>query len=35
VRIGTAASPTLDDNIVIGPTQLADFDSARITIAQI
>lgn len=32
VRIGTAASPTLDDNIVISETEIADFDSARITI---
>lgn len=32
VRIGTSASPTLDDNIIIAPTAVADFDSARITI---
>jgi len=32
VRIGTAASPTLDDNVIIPDTQIADFDSARITI---
>jgi len=32
VRIGTTANPTLDDNIVIPATQIADFDSARITI---
>lgn len=35
VRIGTAASPTLDDNIIIAPTEIADFDSARITITQV
>lgn len=35
VRIGTAASPTLDDNIIIPDTQIADFDSARITINMI
>jgi len=33
IRIGTAASPTLDDNIVIPDTQIADFDSSRITLA--
>jgi len=32
IRIGTAASPTLDDNIIITETQLADFDSARLTV---
>lgn len=35
VRIGTAASPTLDDNIVVGATEIADFDSARITIIEL
>ncbi len=33
VRIGTAASPALDNNIIIGQTQIADFDSSRIIIA--
>lgn len=33
VRIGTAVSPTLDDNIIIAETELAVFDSSRITIA--
>lgn len=32
IRIGTAPSPTLDDNIPIGETELADFDSARTTV---
>lgn len=35
IRIGTSASPTQDDNIDIPDTQIADFDSARITISQI
>lgn len=35
VRIGTAPSPTLDTNIAIAATEVADFDSARITIAQV
>lgn len=35
IRIGTAVSPTLDDNIVIAATEVADFDSARITITQV
>lgn len=35
VRIGIAASPTLDNNIVIASTELAIFDSSRITIAHI
>jgi len=35
VRIGTAPSPTIDNNIIIQATEIADFDSARITITQI
>lgn len=35
IRIGTSASPTLDDNIIIPDTQIADFDSARITINKV
>lgn len=35
VRIGTAASPTLDDNITIEENEIADFDSSRITIATV
>lgn len=35
IRIGTAASPTLDNNIIIAATDVADFDSARITIIQL
>lgn len=35
IRVGTSASPTLDDNIDIPDTQIADFDSARITISQV
>lgn len=35
IRIGTAASPTLDDNIVIAETELADFDSTRITVIEL
>ncbi len=33
VRIGTAVSPTLDDNITIGSFELATFDTSRITVA--
>lgn len=33
VRIGTAMNPTLDDNVVIGPSAIAVFDSSRVTIA--
>lgn len=29
IRVGTAPSPTLDDNIVIAPDQIATFDSSR------
>lgn len=32
VKIGTAPAPTLDNNIVISPVQIARFDSSRITI---
>lgn len=32
LRIGTAAAPTLDDNIPIAPRERADFDSGRITV---
>jgi len=32
IRIGTAISPTLDNNIIINETELADFDSARLTV---
>jgi|SRR3990172_2643508 len=32
VKIGTAPAPTLDNNIVITPVQIARFDSSRITI---
>ncbi len=35
VRVGTSASPTLDNNIVIAETYLASFDSSRITIAHV
>jgi len=35
VRIGITASPTLDDNIIIGGSDLAVFDSSRITIVTI
>ncbi|MEE8298411.1 MAG: hypothetical protein V3R67_03430, partial [Thermodesulfobacteriota bacterium] len=31
IRVGKTASPTLDDNIIIAPRELADFDSSRIT----
>lgn len=31
-RVGTAPSPTLDDNVVIAPRELAKFDSARISV---
>lgn len=33
IRIGTAASPTLDNNIVIAETSIAVFDSSRILLA--
>lgn len=32
VRVGKAASPTTDDNVEMEPRELADFDSARITV---
>lgn len=35
LRIGTSASPTLDDNIIIADVELASFDSSRITIAHV
>ncbi len=35
VRIGIAINPTLDDNIIIAETEIAVFDSSRITITQI
>lgn len=35
VRIGTAASPTLDNNIIVDDVELAVFDSSRILIAHV
>jgi uncharacterized phage protein gp47/JayE len=35
VRIGLSASPTLDNNIPIDQTEIADFDSSRIIVAQV
>jgi len=35
LRIGTSASPTLDNNIVVDSTEIASFDSSRITIAHV
>lgn len=35
VRIGTTPGPTLDDNIVIGDTDVAEFDSTRIAVMQV
>ena len=35
IRIGTAASPTLDDNIVVGVREKAVFDSSRITVTEL
>ncbi len=35
LRIGITASPTLDNNIVINDTEIAVFDSSRITVAQV
>lgn len=35
IRIGTSASPTLDDNIVIAPDEIAAFDTSRITITHV
>ncbi len=32
IRIGTAPSPTLDDNIQIASNEIADFDTSRVTI---
>ncbi len=32
VRIGVAASPTLDDNITIGSFEVADFDTSRVAV---
>lgn len=32
VRIGELASPTLDDNIIVAPNEIADFDSSRIIV---
>ena len=32
IRIGTAVSPTLDDNIIVTETDIGDFDSARLTV---
>jgi len=32
IRVGTAASPTLDDNIVIAAREIAKFDTSRITV---
>lgn len=34
-RVGTSASPTEDDNIAIAPTEIAKFDSSRITVTVI
>ena len=34
-RIGTAPGPTLDDNIVIQPNEIAAFDSTRITVVEL
>jgi len=31
-RIGTALSPTLDNNITIGPAEVAEFDTTRVTV---
>lgn len=33
VRIGTSGSPTEDDNVIVGSTQIAEFDSGRIDIS--
>jgi len=35
VRIGTASSPTLDDNIIVAPNEISTWDSSRITIGVI
>lgn len=35
IRIGTAVSPTLDNNIVITDTEISDWDSSRITVATV
>ncbi len=35
VRIGTAINPTLDNNIIVPDTQIASFDTSRITIITI
>jgi len=35
IRIGTAASPTLDNNITINDTQISSWDSSRITVATV
>jgi uncharacterized phage protein gp47/JayE len=35
VRIGIAPGPTLDDNIIIDETDIADFDSSRITVTEL
>lgn len=35
IRIGTAMSPTLDDNVMIERNEIADFDTSRITIGSL
>ena len=35
IRIGKTASPTLDDNVIVGNKEIADFDSSRITIIEL
>lgn len=35
IRIGTSASPTLDDNVVVPDTEIAVFDSSRIAISTV
>lgn len=35
IRIGTAISPTLDDNIIIADREIAKFDSSRIAVIEI
>jgi uncharacterized phage protein gp47/JayE len=35
VRIGISPGPTLDDNIIIDETDIADFDSSRITVTEL
>lgn len=35
IRIGTAPGPTLDNNIIVGATDIADFDSSRTTVTEL